>query len=145
LDFFNYRKASTPHILEGQLILNGGEKLPLSLLASWFFYGADHPGSVYLELQYLRQTDFADFQAFAGYQVRGTYYAAERGFVNIGGMVRKPIRITHYFDLPVSLSLVFNPQSRSAYLVGGLSILIPGRQEPEKPGMAWNRPVIGNH
>lgn len=120
-DFFDYRKNSTAHLLEAQLLLSGKEKLPFNLLSSYLFYGADRSKSVYLELQYLHEFEKADFTAFAGCQVKGNYYAEKGGMVNIGCTVKKEIPITDHFALPLSLSLISNPANRRSWLVAVIS------------------------
>lgn len=120
-DFFDYRKNSTAHLLEAQLLLSGKEKLPFNLLSSYLFYGADRSKSVYLELQYLHEFEKADFSAFAGCQVKGNYYAEKGGFVNLGFTVKKELPITDHFALPLSLSLINNPASRRSWLVAVIS------------------------
>jgi hypothetical protein len=120
-DFFNYRNNSTAHLLEAQVLFSGGEKMPFNLLASYFFYGSDPSRSIYLELQYVHKSDFADLMVFAGYQAKGTYYASGSGFVNIGCTAKKSINITDRFALPLSLSLVVNPSVKSTVLVAGIT------------------------
>lgn len=84
-DYFDFKKASTGHVLEGMLSFNGTEKIPFSLLAAVNFYGADASKIVsdstsvdfnkssgiqfsnYLELGYSKSFENFDFEAFAGY------------------------------------------------------------------------------
>jgi hypothetical protein len=121
-DFFNYRENTTAHVLEAQLLLSGGETVPFNFLASYFFYGADTSKSIYLELQYFHKLGPADLLVFAGYQPKGTYYATKAAFVNIGCTVKKSIPVTDRFSPPLSLSLIVNPASKSAYLVAGITL-----------------------
>ena len=121
-DFFDYRKDSTAHILEGQLVLSGGDYIPFSFLASYNFYGADTSNSIYLELKYLYSSALVNLEVFAGYQPKGTYYAAEAGFVDLGCTVRKSIPVTDRFSLPLMMSLIFNPSAKSTYLVAVVSL-----------------------
>lgn len=37
-NYLDYNRETTSHLLEGQVLLSGGEKLPINLLASYFFY-----------------------------------------------------------------------------------------------------------
>lgn len=121
-DCFNYREKITSHLLEAQVLLSGGETLPFNFLASYFFYGADPSKSVYLELQYEHNLSLADLVIFAGYQVKGDYYATKPAFVNIGCTVSKSIQVTDRLSLPVCLSLIINPAGKSAWLVAGISL-----------------------
>lgn len=122
MDFFNYNKKTTPHILEAQVLISGGEKLPFNLLAGYFFYGADKSKSIYFELQYMFSAGPADMMLFAGFQPKGEYYAPDPGFVNIGCTAKKTISVTDRFSLPLSLSLIVNPNINSVYLVAGITL-----------------------
>lgn len=120
-NFFDYRKKTTSHLLEAQLILAGGNTFPVSFLASYFFHGSDDSKSLYLELQYEHKSSFADLAFFAGYQAKGTYYASSANFVNVGCTLKKSIPVTDRLSLPVYLSLIVNPASQIPYLVAGIT------------------------
>ena len=122
MDFFNYREKTTAHILETQVLLSGGESLPFNLLACYFFYGADTTESIYLELQYLHSSNLMDMLFFAGYQPKGEYYGSKNSFVNIGCTARKSIAVTDRWSLPLSISLILNPDRKSVYLVAGITL-----------------------
>jgi hypothetical protein len=120
-DFFNYRSETTSHALDASITLSGGETLPLNLIVSYMFYGADPTRSLYLELQYEHSFKTFDLQAFAGYQAKGEFYGEKKGFVNIGCTLSKSINVTDAFSVPFSLSLIANPMAGSAWLVAGFS------------------------
>jgi hypothetical protein len=120
-DYFNYNKETTAHLFEGQIMLSGGENLPFNLMGSYFFYGSDSTNSIYLELQYLRSIGSVDIMLFAGYQPKGEYYAPKAAFVNLGCTAIKAIKITDNWSLPVTVSLIVNPNIKSANLVAGIS------------------------
>jgi hypothetical protein len=122
LDFFNYSRKTTSHLLEAQALLSGGEKLPFNLLGSYFFYGADSTKSIYFELQYQRSFGSTDLLLFAGFQQKGRYYAAEAAFVNIGCSLTKEIQVTDHWSLPLNISLIANPYCKSLYLVAGITL-----------------------
>ena len=121
MNFFDYRSKTTSHLLEAQLLLSGGEKLPFNLLGSYFFYGSDSTNSIYLELQYVHSFGSFDFQAFAGFQAKGNYYSTGTAFVNLGCTVVKEIKVTNTWSLPITVSLIANPDRKSVYLVAGIS------------------------
>lgn len=121
-NFFDYDEKSTSHLLESQILLSGGDKLPFNFLAGYMFYGADASKSVYLELQYNHSSKQGDLLVFAGYQAKGNYFADKKTFVNVGFTFTKSIPVTDRFALPLSLSLVVNPSAKSAYLVAGISL-----------------------
>ncbi len=121
-DFFDYKERSTSHLLEAQVLLSGGETLPLNLLGSYLFYGADPDRSIYLELQYLCSTGDTDLQFFAGYQPKGSYYGTQGSFVNVGCSVIRNLKITPSWEVPLNISLIANPNKKSLYLTAGISL-----------------------
>jgi hypothetical protein len=122
-NYFDYNKNTTSHVLEAQVLLSGGEKLPFNLLGSYFFYGADPTRSMYLELQYLHSFGTFDTQVFAGFQAKGEYYAPKAAFVNVGCSVTKSIPVTKKWSIPVNLSLIANPNIQKVYLVAGITLI----------------------
>ena len=121
-NFFNYSENTTSHVLEAQVQVSGNEKLPFSLLGSYLFYGNDPSKSIYLELQYARNLRDTELVLFAGYQAKGNYYAEHAAFVNLGCTLSKPIALTERYSVPLSLSLVVNPDRQSVQLVAGISL-----------------------
>lgn len=122
MDFFNYEEKTTAHLLEAQVLLSGGELLPFNLLGSYFFYGLDTTKSIYLELQYVKSFGETNFMAFAGYTPKGRYYGSGEGLVNLGIQLRRTVKVTETWNLPLSMSLVYNPDVKSMYLVAGFSL-----------------------
>jgi hypothetical protein len=102
-NYFDYNKNTTSHVLEAQVLLSGGEKLPFNVLGSYLFYGADPSKSLYFELQYLHSFGSIDTQTFAGFQAKGEYYAPKAAFVNLGCTASKSFKITEGWSLPVNL------------------------------------------
>jgi hypothetical protein len=122
-NYFDYNKNSTSHVLEAQVLISGGEKLPFNLLGSYLFYGADPTKSIYFELQYLHSFGSIDTQVFAGFQAKGEYYAPKAAFVNLGCTASKSFKITETWFLPLNLSFIVNPDSKKVYLVAGITLL----------------------
>jgi len=122
-DFLDYNESTTSHLLEAQVLISGGEKLPFNLLGSYLFYGADPTKSLYFELQYLHSFGSVDTQVFAGFQAKGEYYAPKAAFVNLGCTASKSVKITKNWSLPLNLSFIVNPDSKKAYLVAGITLL----------------------
>jgi len=153
-NFLGY-DSKTGHVLEGGLIFNGTNKIPVTFSAYVNFYGNDakkignNPSdtttfnketglqySNYFELGYTKSLKgevelnaFLGFtlnspkaaQASTGYIGESGFYADSPGIVNIGLTVSKGINITKLYALPISASLIFNPNAKRAYLVFGLS------------------------
>jgi hypothetical protein len=122
-NYFNYNKQTTVHLMEAQVMLSGGEKLPFNLVGSYLFYGADPSKSIYFELQYLHSFGKVETQVFAGFQAKGEFYAPQAAFVNVGCTASKSFTITKNWKVPLSLSFIVNPDNKKAYLVAGITIL----------------------
>jgi hypothetical protein len=87
-----------------------------SLLAGKFFAGADDE-SLYFEAGY----DFGVVSAFAGAGDKAYTSDGDFALVNIGIGTSKEIKITDYFSLPLSGSLILNPDTESLFMVVGVS------------------------
>ena len=120
--YLDYARESTSHLLEAQILLSGGEKFPINLLASYFFYGSDPSKSIYLELQYVQPIRKAQLLFFAGYQPKGTYYAPKASFVNVGLTLNQPLSVSDVCSVDLLLSLIANPSNKSFYFVAGISL-----------------------
>ncbi len=104
-EFVNYKSDTIGHVLEGSISINGGDKIPLSLLLGVNFYGNDanrienDPNSnkfnkvvgiqysTYLELAYSTTISNLSFDAFAGFNLTAprnadsnTGYLGESGY-----------------------------------------------------------------
>jgi len=121
-NFLNYNRETTSHLLEGQILLSGGDKLPFNLLGSYFFYGSDPSKSIYLELQYVQPIKNAELVFIAGYQPKGSFYAQKAVFVNVGLTLTQPLSITDSYSLDLLLSLIANPDNKSVYFTVGISL-----------------------
>jgi len=96
-NYFDYQKSTTNHFIDGQILLSGGDKIPFNLLGSYLFYGLDVTKSIYIEGQYAPSLHWIDIMFFAGYQVKGTWYGENRGFVNLGCTFKKYLEIEKCF------------------------------------------------
>jgi len=125
--YFNYNNATTGHVFEGSLAWAGTEKLPLSLLAGVFVYGGDKNAndeqnySTYLEIAYTFYTKAGELQPFVGFTPAEGLYGNTMGVVNLGLSSSKTIKVTENFEIPVSTSLIFNPQISNVYFLIGFS------------------------
>jgi hypothetical protein len=122
-DYFEWNDSITGHVLEGMIGFNGLEDLPLSAMFAYNFYGADSENSIYLELGY----SFSIFDVFLG-MGNGFYTAVDQdngddkfGIVNLGITASKEIPITEKYAIPISASLITNPNAKGIHLVFGIS------------------------
>lgn len=136
-NYFDYKDLSTGHVFEGTIAFNGTEKLPLSVLIASNFYGADARKinadgtsgkiqfSTYAEIAYA----FNYFDVFMGFNLmdpdeskgESGYYGDSFGVVNLGITASKDIKITEKFALPLTVSLITNPQAEKIYMVAGFT------------------------
>ena len=136
--YFDYKKLSTGHLLEANISYSGTEKLPLTAMLATNFYGSDAirkfkdgtpkgiQYSTYAELGYSLKW----FDAFIGFNLTDPdeslgetgFYGDSFGVVNLGITATKNVKITKSFDLPLTFSLITNPQAQKIYFVFGLSI-----------------------
>jgi hypothetical protein len=138
-DYFNWENASTGHTLEGSLIIEGTEQLPLRLTLATLFYGADknedadgNPGegdknnySTYFEAQYTFSLGRAgvELSPFIGATpFSSSWYGERGGIINLGLTAARDIPFTEQFSLPVKASLVTNPMTKSVFLVFGVTL-----------------------
>jgi hypothetical protein len=124
LKYFNYKKSTTGHLLEGSLQYKGG---PISLLVGTTFYGADLDSkgaqrySTYAEVGYSFNCCGTKFDSFIGMTPTQGLYGNSAGVVNLGLTTYKAVKISDKFDLPVKASLITNPQNGNIFLVLGFS------------------------
>ncbi len=135
--YFNYNKATTGHILELSLSFNGTEKLPLSLLFATNVWGDDavrlNADGTERALQYSSYVEasyaFKHLDVFVGANLTASdtsigetgFYGDKAGVVNLGISTTKEILFSDKFSLPLSISLISNPQAEKIYLVAGFS------------------------
>jgi hypothetical protein len=122
-DYFEWNDSITGHVLEGMIGFNGLEDLPLSAMFAYNFYGADTQNSLYIELGY----SFSIFDIFLG-MGNGFYTSTDKdngddkfGLVNLGISATKEIPITDKYGIPISASLITNPNDKLIHLVFGIS------------------------
>jgi hypothetical protein len=135
--YFDYKKASTDHILEASLSFLGTEKIPLSISVNTMIYGADKKWdkssedfsteqnySTYIELGWA----FKSCNIFFGVTPSNGYYGAGYGKVdgfavcNLGLSSVRNIKITPDFQLPLKGTLYVNPQAESIHFVIGITL-----------------------
>ncbi|KPK82383.1 MAG: hypothetical protein AMS27_14605 [Bacteroides sp. SM23_62_1] len=115
-NYYEFRKDSSAHIIEGMLKFNGTENLPLTLMAGINIYN-DPDNSVYFEAGY----SLSVLNLFVG--AGNGFYTTDGkfNFINIGISATKDLPITEKYSLPLSASFITNPQAGRVYLVFGVS------------------------
>ncbi|MGE0079329.1 MAG: hypothetical protein AB7S48_15825 [Bacteroidales bacterium] len=128
VDYFNWDKNTTGHLLEGTIAWAGTENFPLSVTLAAFFYGYDTDNngdqnySTYLELGYPVKIGDFNFDLFVGGTLNEGFYNDEANIVNVGFKTTKEIEITDKFKLPVSASFVVNPAKDDVFFVVGITL-----------------------
>lgn len=136
-NYFNYNDTSTGHVIEVSVNYTFSKKIPLSLLVATNIYGADarrinadgtigkKQFSTYVELGY----PFKNINIFLGANLTNPdenigetgYYGNSVGVINIGATVTKQLKFTKTYSLPLTISLITNPQTQKIFLVAGFS------------------------
>lgn len=133
--YFDFKKESTGHILEGNIAFNGTKRFPISIMAAMNFWGADQDVngdqqySLYIELGHSFTYKDVNIDLFAGFtpidadedKGESGFYGATAGFVNLGFTASKEVAITEKFSLPLSASVIANPMAENLFLVFGVS------------------------
>jgi hypothetical protein len=114
-NYFDY-KTDGQHILEATATFNGLEDLPLTATVGVNVLN-DSNNSFYVELGY----GFSIFDLFLG--AGNGIYTTDNNFnvVSLGITASKEIRVTEKYSLPISASLITNPEAQKVYLVFGIS------------------------
>lgn len=126
--YLNFDNETTGHGTEFSLFWNGTEKLPLTLMAGTFFWGADKNAdgkqnySTYIEAKYEFETKVGNIETIIGFTPAEGLYGNTLGVINLGIGTTKDIKITEHFSLPVQSSVVVNPQTSNIFLLFGISL-----------------------
>jgi hypothetical protein len=127
--YFDYNDLSTLHLVEGTVSFTGPEKFPLTLLAGVMVYGADKDPatgdnyySTYIEAGYTKTIKETTLSLNCGITPMKSIYGSEFGVIHASIKGAKEIKISDQFSLPVSVTLVSNPQAENFFVVFGLSL-----------------------
>ncbi len=138
-NYYDLKKATTGHTIEGSLIFNGPEKFPLQLMVGTLLWGADknkdtsgvvglgekNNFSTYIEASYPFEISKLkmSLKPFVGASLKeSSWYGEKAGVINLGFTAKKEIPITSVYALPVQFSVITNPVYKSMFLVFGISI-----------------------
>lgn len=137
-NYFNYKKETTGHTYEAMASFDGTESFPVSILFAMNVYGADGTDAngdpyyaKYLEVGYSKSVGDTDISLFVGAALDdpkeedgaiGWYGNNSAGIINLGTTVSKSLKISQSFSLPISTSLIFNPEAENIYIVFGFTL-----------------------
>ena len=135
-NYFDFSNDGTGHLLEVLASYTLPGNIPVSISGATVFYGADkvnfYPGndllndklnySTYLEFRYATSISGKEIETFMGLTTHNGLYGDGFGIVNLGITGSDEVKITEAYSLPISCSLIFNPQKQNVFLVFGISI-----------------------
>lgn len=113
--YFNYNPKNTGHTLSTDISYTISDNIPLTILASYNFWGNDTLHSGYLELSYAFKKE--PVRLFCGATNSNGWYGNTMGIVNAGFQFLKTIKISDNFELPIDFQCIINPQKENLYLV----------------------------
>ncbi len=123
INHFQWGAKETNHALEATVSYTLGEGFPLTLTAATFFYGNDRDAqgdnyySTYFEGSYPFSFSGYDFSLFAGGTPAEGLYASKAALVNLGVSASKSVEINKKISIPVSMSLVSNPEAEDIFFI----------------------------
>lgn len=128
-DYTEWNREITSHLIEASIVYQLPlERFPLQLTGSTFIYGADldehgdQNYSTYLEASY--PFSFKDYECSVvlGSTTSQGYYAGDAGIVNLGINTSHSLKVTAFLEVPVNMSLIFNPSYKDVFFVVGISL-----------------------
>lgn len=121
--YLNFDKETTSHLVEAVISFNGPESFPIELVASTFVYGSDRNingdnyYSTYFEAGYPFKWKANNLKLFIGMTPKEGLYAPDIAVVNIGVKNSRQIKITDKFSMPISGSIILNPNTENIFFV----------------------------
>lgn len=134
--YFELNNERTGHTLEALVTYTLPGNIPISITGGTIFYGADKVNfytgndlsndelnySTYLEIGYSASISGKEIETFMGLTTHNGLYGDAFGIVNLGITGSDEVKITEAYALPISCSLIFNPQKQNIFIVFGISI-----------------------
>jgi len=128
-NFFNLERKTTMHMLDAYAIYNPAKKIPVSLLYSLWFWGADRNQltfeqnfSSYIEAKYEKSFVKCKTSAFVGMTLGQGFYASRAALVNLGVGISKLIPVSNCLTLPAKVEFILNPETQNVYINAIISI-----------------------
>lgn len=128
-DFLNMKRTTTMHMFDIYGIYTPSRKIPVTLLYSFWFWGADREQatlkqnfSSYLEARYDKSYGKVKASAFAGMTLGKGFYASRPAVVNLGVGLTKLLTAFNSVAIPAKLEFVLNPEIQNVYINAIISI-----------------------
>lgn len=128
--YFNYDKNTTTHMFSANLFVGGSQNIPVKLMVSTYFHGAgdqdhnqDKRYSTYIKVSYPFKYKDMEYEIhLAGTPNSKSVYQYHAGIMDTGISIKKKIKITDNYSLPVSASFIANPYYENFYMVFGIHL-----------------------
>lgn len=129
--FFDLNRKTTMHMFDIYGVFTPFKRLPLSLMASWWFWGADRElvtldqnFSTYLEVRYDQPFGRYILSGFAGGTPAKGFYAGSAAFINTGLGLSRTWSLAHEVTMPAKVEFILNPYLQSVYVNAILSLVL---------------------
>ncbi len=123
--YFSYKEDSTgSHTIEAGLSYSGPESFPITLSGYMNIFN-DDDNTTYFEASYpfsIKDVSGSVIVGATGGGTNGFYGPTNFQVINIGLSFSKDIVITDKFSLPISASVIVNPNLEQSYLIVGISL-----------------------
>ncbi len=110
------------HFYETSLAYTFSEKFPLSVSVNTMVAGDDDDFSTYIALDYPIAIGSASLDLGVGVTPAAGMYADGFAVCNLSACASKSIKITDSFELPLSVTSIYNPDRDNIFLVFGTSL-----------------------
>jgi len=126
-DYFDYRAASTAHMVELYAGYPGSEKIPFRFLLATTVFGDydtndDAYFSTFMELSYLFSLQKTDAELRLGFTPAEGMYADGANICEAAFRMDREMELKQNMELTVFSEITLNPVAKGLYLVGGLGI-----------------------
>ncbi len=135
IDYFEYGNDSTRHNLSANLFFGGTPSLPVKFMISTYFHGPDKERdkvtrvkttkqnfSTYILATYPFGNETTAYEAHLALTPADGVYRQDFGVVDFGLTIKKKIKLSENYKLPVSAAFIANPYDDNFFMVFGFHI-----------------------
>ncbi len=127
-DFFTFKEGENRHSAEFAIVRNPSKYFPVKLMGTSFFFGDKNAEtgnpfySTYLEAAYSLDLKWVKLEPTLGIATHKSYYAEGFAVINSSFSIKKEIELAHGLTMPLSLSMIHNPDQNKSFLSFGSGI-----------------------
>lgn len=122
-NFFDFNRTTSMHMFDLFATIYPFQNIPVSLLGSWWFWGADRDPvtleqnfSTYLEIKYEKNLGNIKCYTFLGATPWKGFYANNPAIVNLGIGLSKEFFSESKFSIPAKVEFILNPELENIYI-----------------------------